>query len=100
VRARLTDEDARVRLYAFSAYKLICRDKFELGELAVRLLADPDSSVREDARKTLLTGSRDVVRAVIPLLSHDSPGDRLIALEILSFPRAIGLDLWNADMIE
>jgi HEAT repeat protein len=84
IRARIDDDDAGVRLYAFSAYKLIWRDEFELGELAVRLLADPDSSVRDEARMTLAMGSQEVVRAVIPLLSHESRGDQLLALEVLS----------------
>ncbi len=88
VRARLDDDDALVRLYAFSACKQMCRSQHEVGELAVRLFAHPDGEVRKEARETLEVGSADVVRAVIPLLSHDSPGDRLVALEILASPRA------------
>ena len=72
VRARLNDDDARVRLCAFSACKQICRNQHEIGELAVRLLAHPVGEVSNE------------------LLSHDSPGDRLVALEILGSPRARG----------
>jgi HEAT repeat protein len=98
VRARLDDDDPRVRLYAIPAYKQICHDQHELGELAVRLLAHPDGEIRKEARETLETGSPEAVSAVIPLLSHESPGDRLVALEILSSPKAKGRR--GADVIE
>src|SRR5258708_3235426 len=42
VRARLSDDDSRVRLYALSACELLYHDEGQLGGLAVQLLADPD----------------------------------------------------------
>jgi HEAT repeat protein len=83
VRARLDDDDARVRLYAISAYKVICHDEQELGELAVRLLADPDSNVREDARKMLERAGPEVIPAIIAAISNDSSLVRVEAIGIL-----------------
>jgi HEAT repeat protein len=91
VRARLGDDDARVRLYAISAYKVICRDELELGELAVRLLADPDSSVRDDARKMLDRAGPEVIPAIIAALGNDSSLVRGEAIGILQRHKS-GLD--------
>jgi HEAT repeat protein len=88
VRARLNDDDAHVRVYAFSAYKQMCRDELELRELAVRLLADPDGSVRDDARNMLDRAGPEVIPAIIAALGNDSSLVRGEAIGILQRHRS------------
>ena len=83
VRARLSDDDAKVRVYAFSAYKLMSRDDGEFAELAVGLLLNPDDAIRGRAREFLEEAGPEVVPALIRTLNAGSAPVRISVMEIL-----------------
>ena len=83
IQRRLSDEEARVRLYAFSACKLVSRDQGELDAAAARMLSDSDNGVRDSARRHFEEAGLRAVPAVIEVLKSESPAARSHAIGIL-----------------